>query len=166
VYRVTATLLTAFLILIGLIQATSFDYIKIAGIKPDALIVVTIFIALSCSRKDTVKAAITAGLIKDITSSAVLASSMLSLLALGLFINFHQNKFYKQRLSAQIGLSFISYIFIGAAVSAFNAAAYKQAYPFYQIINVTAMGAVYTAAIAPFMFFISSKALKIKLEYV
>jgi rod shape-determining protein MreD len=166
VYRINTPLLIVFLISIGLIQATSFDYIKIAGIKPDLLIVVTIFIALSCSRKDTLKAAVTAGLIKDITSSAILASSILSLLALGLFINFHQNKFYKQRLSAQIGLSFASYIFIGAAVSAFNAAAYKQAYPLYEIINLTVMGAFYTAMIAPFIFFISSKTLKIKLEHV
>jgi rod shape-determining protein MreD len=166
VHRISTPLLVVFMILIGLMQATSFDYIKIAGIKPDALIVVTILIALSCSRKDTLKAAFTAGLIKDITSSAILASSILSLLALGLFINFHQNKFYRQRLSVQIGLSFISYIFTGAAVSAFNAAAYKQAYAFNEIINLTVMGAVYTAVIAPFIFFISSKVLCIRLEHV
>jgi rod shape-determining protein MreD len=147
-------------------QATSFDYIKLAGIRPDLLIVFTVFIALSYSRKDTMKAAITAGLIKDITSSAILGSSVFSFLALGFFINFHQNKFYAQRLSTQIGLCFLSCIFAGVVVLACNAAAYRQLYVFYESINLIIRGAVYTSVIAPFIFLILSRILRVNFEHV
>jgi rod shape-determining protein MreD len=165
VHKISGISLILLVILLGLIQATSFDYIKLIGIKPDALLVVTVFIALSCSRQETIKTAITAGLIKDVTSASVLASSVFSFLVIGLIINFHKNKFYGHRISAQAGLSFLSYIFASVLIAGFNALAYRQVDLFYINLNGIVKGALYTSLIAPIICLISSKVLRIRLEY-
>jgi rod shape-determining protein MreD len=164
--KINTIYLIVFIILLGLVQATSFDYIKLNGIKPDILLVSTIFIALSFSRQDTIKAAVTAGLIKDTVSSAVLGSYVFSFIVVGVLINLNQNKFYRQRVSAQTGLSFLSYLFAGVSISFINMVAYRRVDLFYTNLGPIIQGAFYTAVIAPFVFFICFKIFRVNTDYM
>ncbi len=147
----------------GFIQLAAFDYIEIAGIRPDILLLIVIFISLSCEKPETIKTAIIAGIIKDVTSSSVLGSYMLSFLVLGLLLNYHQRKFYKERIFTQALFGFFSYIFTAIFAFGINSIAYRGLGPFYIFLNITVKGAFYTAAISPLVFFISSKILRFRL---
>jgi rod shape-determining protein MreD len=147
----------------GLIQATSFDLIKLFGVKPDVLLVITVFAALSFYRKDVLRCAIIAGIVKDATSSAVFGSYTLSFILVGLFIYAHQNKFYRERPFTQAVLGFSAYIFVSICVLSLNSVAYRQLNFFYNGIGLALKGAVYTCLAAPLIFLILSKTLRIKL---
>jgi rod shape-determining protein MreD len=156
-----------FLILLaGFAQSTSFDYIRLFGVKPDILLIISVFSALLFSRNDAVKCAILAGSIKDITSSAILGSYTLSFFLICVFINIHHNKFYREKTITQIVLIFFAYIFMGACVFLLNAVAYRQADFFYSTAGIVFRGALYTCLIAPILFFVISKILRIKLAQV
>jgi rod shape-determining protein MreD len=147
----------------GLIQATSFDFIKLFGVKPDVLLVITVFAALSFHRRDVLRCAIMAGIIKDVTSSAIFGSYTLSFMGIGLFIYAHQNKFYREKPFTQMALSFSAYILMSICVLSINAAAYRQLNFFYNSIGLILKGAVYTCSIAPLVFLIISKSLRVKI---
>jgi len=147
----------------GLIQATSFDLIRLFGVKPDILLLITIFAALSFDRKDVLICSATAGIIKDITSSAVFGSCAVSFLLIGFFINAHQNKFYREKPLTQIALSFSAYIFASICVFSLNAIAYRQLGFFYNGVDLMLKGAVYTCLSAPLVFLAASRILRVKL---
>jgi rod shape-determining protein MreD len=162
-HRVSLKSCLLLILLAGLIQATSFDLIELFGVKPDVLLVITVFAALSFYRKDVLKCAIMAGIVKDATSSAVFGSYTLSFVVIALFIYVHQNKFYREKPSTQVVLSFSAYIFVSICVLSINAAAYRQLIFFYNGIGSSLKGAVYTCLAAPPVFLIVLKSLRVKL---
>ena len=162
-YRIGLKPIMLLILSTGLVQATSFNLIKLFGVKPDILLVITIFAALSFDRRDGLKCAVTAGIIKDITSSAIFGSYTLSFLLIGLFLNRHQNKFYKEKPLAQIVLSFSAYIFVSICVFSLNAIAYRRLDFFYSGIDLIFKGSAYTCLVAPLIFLVVSRILRIKL---
>jgi len=165
-HRISIPTIIMMIICAGLIQVAAFDYIEIAGIKPDILLLIVIFISLSCQKPETIKAAIAAGIIKDVASSSVFGSYTLSFLVLGLFLNYHQRRFYKERIFTQALFGFFSYIFMAIFAFGFNSIAHRGLGPFYIFLNITVRGALYTAVISPLVFFVSSKILRIKLAQI
>jgi rod shape-determining protein MreD len=147
----------------GLIQATSFDFIRLFGVKPDLVLILTIFAVLLFDRKEALRCAATAGVIQDITSSALFGSHVLSFLLCSLILNAHQNKFYRERPLAQMILSFSAYIFVSVFVVLLNAIAYRQQGLFYGNICVILKGAAYTCFAAPPVFLALSRILHIEL---
>jgi rod shape-determining protein MreD len=150
----------------GFIQLAAFGYIEIAGIKPDILLLIVIFISLSCQKPETIKAALAAGIIKDVASSSVFGSYMLSFLVLGLFLNYHQRKFYKERILTQALFGFCSYIFMAIFVFGLNSIAHRSLGLFYMFLNITVKGAFYTAVVSPLVFFAASKILRIRFAQI
>jgi len=166
VYRISAIAIILLVVCAGFIQVGAFDYIEIAGIKPDLLLVIVIYISLACQGPETIKAAITAGIIKDVTSSAVFGSYVLSFLALGLLLNYHQRRFYKERIPAQMMFGLCSYIFVAIFVFGINLIAQRGIGPFYPFFDVAIKGALYTGFISPLVFFTASRVLRIRLAHV
>ena len=162
-HRISLTSAIFLILSAGLIQATSFDLIMLFGVKPDVLFIITVFAALSLYRNDALKCSALAGMVKDITSSAVFGSYTLSFILIGLFICAHQNKFYRERPFTQMALSFSAYIFMGVCVLLLNLAAYRQSGFFYNGFSPVLKGALYTCLVAPLVFLIASKILRIKL---
>jgi rod shape-determining protein MreD len=161
-HRISLTSAIFLILSAGLIQATSFDLIMLFGVKPDVLFIITVFAALSLYRNDVLKCAAISGIVKDVTSSAVFGSYTLSFILIGLFIYAHQNKFYKEKPFTQMALSFSAYIFMGVCVLLLNLVACRQSGVFYNGLSLILKGALYTCLIAPLVFLIASKALRIK----
>ncbi len=164
-HRISNATIMMIVICAGFIQVTAFGYIEIAGIKPDILLLIVIFISLSCQKSETIKAALIAGIIKDVASSSVFGSYMLSFLVLGLFLNYHQRKFYKEKIFTQALFGFCSYIFMAIFVFGFNSIAHRGFGPFYIFFNIVVKGALYTAVVSPLVFFVTSKILRIRLAH-
>ena len=161
-HRVSILAILLIVILAGILQATAFEYISIAGIKPDLLLVVVIFFSISCQRADSIKTSVPAGIIKDLTSSLVLGSYTFSFLLLGLLLNLHQNKFYKEKFFTQTMLGFFSYMIMGVLALAFNSIAASASFFQYQFFIIVIKGAIYTAIITPLVFFLLSRVLRFR----
>jgi len=145
-YRIATSLIIV--LFIALIQSTAFDYIAIAGIKPEVLLIFTIISALSAKRKDIIKIALLSGLLKDLTSSFIFGGYTFSFIIIGLIINYHQSKFYKERLTTQFSLSAISYIIMGILVLSFNSLAKKEFFDFTLYFSLLIKGAIYTGGVS------------------
>jgi len=156
-HRVSSVSILFVTLCAGLIQASGFDYIAILGAKPDLLLIITIFFALNYSKNESIKAAITCGLVKDITSSLILGSYTISFVLIALFLNYHQNKFYKKKIVTQILVSFGSYIVMVALALLFNFIAHKGFIADYPILPIIFKGGAYTAFLAPLIFFIGGR---------
>jgi rod shape-determining protein MreD len=153
------------ILILGLAQSVSFDYISLYGIKPDILLVLTIFTSFVFSRRDSIKCAVTAGIIKDACSGFVFGSYTVSFLIICIIINRWQSRFFKEKALTQIFLTFVSYIFMGVIAIFINAVAYKNPDFFYRSAGVLLKGALYTCAASPFVFFITSKILRIDFSH-
>lgn len=165
-HRISFITIMMIVICAGFMQVAAFDYIEIAGIRPDILLLIVISVSLSCQKPETVKTAIAAGLIKDVTSSSVFGSYILSFLVLGLFLNYHQRRFYKERIFTQALFGFCSYIFIAIFIFGLNSIAHRDLGLFYIFLNIAVKGAFYTAVVSPLVFFVTSKILCIRLTHV
>ncbi|MFC1807821.1 rod shape-determining protein MreD [Candidatus Omnitrophota bacterium] len=150
----------------ALIQATSFEYISVMGVKPDLLIILVIFFALSFSSHQAKRLAIVIGLLKDVTSASLLGSYTLSFLILAMIISYHQNKFFRERISTQMMIAFISYFFVGVVIFLLNSFSSKSFPAHYSFLSLIVRGSAYTAVISPVVFFILSKILRIRLTTV
>ncbi|NQT94871.1 MAG: rod shape-determining protein MreD [Candidatus Omnitrophica bacterium] len=162
-YRINIMAVAILIICAALIQINAFDFIEFFGIKPDLLLVLVIFFALNSFKQESIKIALISGLIKDISSSSVLGSYTLAFFIIAFFLNFHQTKFYRERISTQGLVAFVSYIAMSFIVLLINLIAYKSALSYYMFLSIAFKGAVYTAIIAPGVFFILSKFLRIRL---
>ncbi|MFA5069046.1 MAG: rod shape-determining protein MreD [Candidatus Omnitrophota bacterium] len=165
-YRVDYKPVLFIILLAGLAQASSFDYIVVSGAKPDILLIMVIFASLLLRGRDAVKCALVAGMLKDMASSSIAGGYMLSFALIAVILNTHMNKFYKERPLVQICLSFISYVFMDACIVVLNTIAYRQAdilcFPVIPILKAAA----YTCIVSPMVFIIVSRALRINLSQV
>lgn len=162
-YRINMVTLAAFTAIIGLIQATAFDYIGFFGIKPDLLLITVVFFSLSCTRAISIRSAVMAGLIKDITSSSVLGTYAISFLLAALFLNYHQRRIYREAAHTQVMVNFASYLFVSVLAIAFTLVSSRTFSPHYPYLSILFKGALYTGLIAPLVFFIFSRLLRIHL---
>ena len=145
-YRIATSLIIV--LFIALIQSTAFDYIAIAGIKPEVLLIFTIISALTGRRKDIIKIALFSGLLKDLTSLFIFGGYTFSFIIIGLAINYHQSKFYKERLTTQFSISAICYIIMGLIVLSFNSLAKKEFLNFALYFSPLIKGAIYTGGVS------------------
>jgi rod shape-determining protein MreD len=162
--RIRNSLIFLTIFLTGLIQVTVLDYLALLGARPDFLLICVIFFALYFDKSTALKAAVLAGLFKDITSAALFGSNTLTLVLCVLFLIRYGSNFYKQNISTQILLSgFIYYasaffvIFINYIISK-NMHAH---FSFYLLLIFKS--AVYTGCISPILFFILSKIFNVRL---
>lgn len=142
--------------LIAIVQATALEYISISGAKPDLLLISVAFLALFLTREDAIKAAIFAGLFKDITSTALLGSNAAGLFLCVLFLARFGNHFYKQRPYAQVLLCAAVYFvtsFVVLLINAIKNPHINLALYIWLIFKA----AVYTGCVSPLVFFILSR---------
>ena len=161
-HRVGIITIIMIVICAGLIQVAALGYVEIAGIKPDILLLVVIFIALSCQQPETIKAAIIAGVIKDMASSSVFGSYMLAFLVLGLLLNYNQRRFYSERPLTQMLFGFCSYLFVAIFILGIKAIAHRGLGLFYIYLNIAFKGALYTGAVSPMVFFAASRMSRVR----
>jgi len=159
-------MILAFIIVVcaGLIQISALGYVSFFGIKPDLLLVLVAFFALCGQRSEAVKVALVLGLIKDLSSFSILGSYTLTFLILALFLNYHQNKFYREKATTQVILLFACYLVMSAFVLCFSLISHKSSFAYQVLLDIALKGATYTALIAPFVFFVLSKILRIQLS--
>ncbi|NQT90288.1 MAG: rod shape-determining protein MreD [Candidatus Omnitrophica bacterium] len=162
-HRVSNATIFLLLICTGLIQATGFDYISLLGAKPDLLFIIVAFFALTCSRQESLKAAVIAGLIKDITSSSILGGYTVSFVLVALFLNHHQNKFFKEKFHTQILVTGLFYFLTCLLVLFVNSISDRAFIHYYPLMVIALKGAVYTGLVSPPVFFALSKSLRIRL---
>jgi rod shape-determining protein MreD len=162
-YRISNLVILAIVILSGLIQATSFDYIAFLGAKPDLLLALVVFFSLTATREESLKVAILAGLMKDVTSAAIMGSYTVSFFLIALILSYHQSKFFKEKISSQVMVTFASYIlmcFFSLSISLISSKGIAPHFPF---LSIFLKGGIYTGLISPLVFLILSKILRIRL---
>lgn len=162
-HRVNIFATSILIICAGLIQAAAFDHISLFGVKPDLLLIITIFLSLSSPKGQAIKTAAAAGFIKDITSSSVLGSNAVSFLLMAVFMNYHQRKFYRERAGTQILITFLGCFIAGLLVIVLNIIAGQVLAPYRPFLIRVFKGAVYTGIISPLVFLLLSKALRVPL---
>ncbi|MFH1867554.1 MAG: rod shape-determining protein MreD [Candidatus Omnitrophota bacterium] len=162
-YRIGALTLFIFTVIAGLIQMTAFDYIGFFGIKPDLLLITVVFFSLSCTRNISIKSALIAGFIKDITSSATLGNYALSFLLAALLLNYYQRRIYREAAHTQVMVNFLSYLLMSAVVIMLNLVSSETHFSYYPYLGVVFKGALYTGLVSPLVFFIYSRVLRIHL---
>jgi rod shape-determining protein MreD len=164
--RVNILTALTFVLLAGLVQASAFDYISIAGTKPDLLLIIAIFFALYSTSDESKKLSMACGLVEDITSSSIFGSYAVSFLITSLFLNYNQRRFYKDKPLTQIIITFFCYIVVSTFALLCNLIARKGLVLSYPYFPVFFKGAFYTAVISPLVFFTLSKIFKVRIGAV
>jgi len=160
-HRINSLAIFSLIIIVGLIQASAFDYISILGAKPDLLLCLVVFFSLFSFTSDSVKAALTAGLLEDITSSSIFGGYTISFLLIALLLNYNRYKFFKEKPSAQIAIVSVSYLTVSLLALSFNLISHNMPLPHHPFLKVAIVGAAYAGLISPPIFFVLSKVFKV-----
>lgn len=151
-YRVGPVAIVLFILIIALFQATGLHYLAIDGIIPDILLIAVVFFALYASGKNALIAALTAGLLKDMTSSVVMGSYLMTFCMAAVLLNAHKSKFYKESVFTQIVLVSVTYILTGIMALFLNVAVAKDFVFHHSFIGIILKAAIYTGLLSPLVF--------------
>ncbi len=103
------------LFFIAFVQTTVLNRIKIWDIKPDLLLLTTIFFALSSNKKNETSPLVfglEAGLLKDLFANNTLGINASSFVICSLVIRHYRQRIYSEHFITYLLLSFFLYIFI------------------------------------------------------
>jgi len=92
--------------LVWLIQSTFLGYLQIAGVKPDILLCVVIFISLYSDKPFSLKTGLFAGVLKDILSAGIFGLNILIFALASIVVSNYSDKINKESILLQIALCF------------------------------------------------------------
>lgn len=99
---------TLYILTVAVLQSTVLDYIKVYGVKPNLLLVVTVSVALLHGSVKGASIGFLTGLIQDALSGKVMGFYSLLGLYLGLIIGFANRRLFKENLLVMIFFTFVS----------------------------------------------------------
>jgi len=157
-------LITGAIVLVSLlIQGhTSFDVIRIAGVKPDLLFIITIYIGYSFGSFNGQITGFTTGLLHDSISNSPLGLMALPKLALGFAVGMIGRSVLKSNIATILLLLFLSTLIKGV-VTLFLCYIFHNGM-LSSVIHVILPESFYNALIAPPLFFLFDKIYRSELE--
>ncbi|MFH0732746.1 MAG: rod shape-determining protein MreD [Candidatus Omnitrophota bacterium] len=156
----------ATIFLFGIMQSAALDYLSLLGARPDLLVLAVIFFSLYCEQPHGLKAALLAGVFRDITSNAVFGSYTFGFCLCALFLGRYGSNFYKQRITTQITLCACLYFAMSFIILFINSALMKNAeIQFTVYFWIITRAAIYTACVSPLVFFVLAKIFRIRIRY-
>ena len=157
-------LITAVIVLISLlIQGhPSFDVIRIAGVKPDLLFIITIYMGYSFGSFNGQLTGFVTGLLHDSISNSPLGLLTLPKLALGFIVGMIGRSVLKSNIATILLLLFIATLIKGI-VTLFLCYIFHQGF-IASVIHVMLPESFYNAIIAPPLFFLFDKLYRGELE--
>lgn len=135
-----------------ILESTVLNYLKVAGVKPDLLLVFVIFTAILHGHFQGAKIGFVFGLVEDLFLGKYLGLNALSKMLTGYLIGLGENKVFKDNLfipviglfSATLFNNFVYVLLAGLAGVKWNLAAY--------VWDVTIPEAIYNACLAPLFY--------------
>ena len=109
-FNIKNLIICSVVLVAGLLQSSCLHFIAVLGIKPDILSIVIVFITLFIGKESALKAAIVAGLFKDVTSSALFGSHVFSLFLSVLILVYFSGHIFKQKILMQVVICSLFYL--------------------------------------------------------
>lgn len=148
-----------------LIQSTIADSIKIYGVKPNIIIVVTVIVALLRDETEGAVIGFLCGLIQDAVSGRVIGFYALLGLYLGLIIGKSNKKLNKENVLISIFFTFISTLIYESIVYFFTTVLRAPLDFVHSMKNIILIEAIYNSVISIIVFIIVSRMNKRFEEY-
>ncbi|MBN1405049.1 MAG: rod shape-determining protein MreD [Candidatus Omnitrophica bacterium] len=165
--KIKGWIIFATMFIAAIIQITAMEDIALLGAKPDILFILVVFFSLYYDDdKAGLMAAVSGGLLKDITSTALFGSNTFGFCLCALFLRYYGN-FYKPKVFTQAALCGILYYITAVVILFVNRQAFDSAYInlsscFWMMFKVS----FYTAVVSPALFFVLSKLFRVRIAYV
>jgi rod shape-determining protein MreD len=90
----------------ALLQATIFNYLRIASVKPNLLLALVIYTALYAGERFSFSVGLYAGILEDIFSAGIFGVNALLFAVCAMLLSRYSTKIYREELSLQVILSF------------------------------------------------------------
>lgn len=135
-----------------ILQLTVFNFIKVAGVKPDLILIIIIFNALLNGSKDGAVLGLIGGLLQDLLTGQFIGLNALSKAATGYIFGFAGRKLYKENIIIPI-LSLLVGSLINDAIFYFLASFINLGIPFIKAIQSKMIpAAIYNCCLSPFIY--------------
>lgn len=137
-----------------ILQSTVISHIKIAGVKPDLVLMLVAFFAMFQGLSGAIEAAFFGGVLTDILSSGIMGMNIFILSVTAVIASALSSKFFKESAPTHVFLVFIiSSLSMSAryAVSTFMERAGFSNFPEY-LFQLILPSSVYTAALSAILF--------------
>lgn len=146
-------IILALMVIVSLIlQSTVFNYIKVAGVKPDLVLVIIIFNALINGSKDGAILGFAGGLLQDILIGQFIGLNALSKAATGYIFGFVGKKLYRENIFIPI-LSLLLGSVFNDLMTYFLGYFVQLNIPFLKALyDVIIPTAIYNSCLAPFLY--------------
>jgi len=160
-YKIRAIWIMATFLFFAILDATALNYIEIFNVKPDVFLICVLFFALYGGLRTGILSGFAGGLIKDLFTGGMFGVNILFLTLAGAFFGYNFSKFYRERPFVQSALTFFAslvYLFFYYGVT--NVIKGAKNIPLTDtgvwslLVTVGIPVSLYTAALAPFLFFI------------
>jgi rod shape-determining protein MreD len=149
-------IMTAILIVISLvIQSDSFDVIKIAGVKPDILFIVIVYMSYIFGSLYGEVSGFIGGLLQDTISNSLLGMMAFSKMFIGFFAGMFGRNIIKNNILTIMLLLFVATIAKGIFLLLLHFIFHKADLSY--IVSIIIPEAFYNAILAPPLFFIFDK---------
>ena len=149
-------LLLLVVIALVLIQTTFVRWIEIAGVKPDLMLILVVYVSLHARPEDSFANSLLVGLWKDIYSTERFGLYMLLYAACGVVVNHVRKDLFKEHFVTQMMVVFTCACGCNLIVSAVHMLRFGLL-NVGQFLWLSIAGAAYTAAVAPLGFFVLKK---------
>jgi rod shape-determining protein MreD len=137
------------LAVMSILEAACHNYVKLLGVSPELMLVGVLFFALNSNRRKGALCGFTAGLLK-VAFTGMHPLVILLFGAVGFAAGMYKEALYRNLVSAQMILAALSVMFVSLI---YDILISSKGFPYYKaVIFFSVPAALYTAALAPFVF--------------
>lgn len=149
------------ILILGILQSTALNYVKIFRIKPNLLLISVIFFSLhfgEAKANFSSLAGFLSGLLEDILSNSLIGINALSFGLCGLIVGVQSSKIYKDSLFVHSLLTLIAALFTSLFWYCLFSLISESVRPFVEYSkHIILPASLYTALVSPVIFFVLSK---------
>jgi len=138
------------------LEVTVFDKLKIFTVKPDLLLVATIFFGFHFGASKGMEAGLVSGILKGLFSTTAFGINLFSYLLIGFLSGYVRKTLYKENFAIQLALANLSVWLLAGIYTLYLAVITKHVPEAHFWLGVLYKG-LYTGVIAPCLFFIFAK---------
>ncbi len=143
-----------FTILIFTIQTTILRYISIGGVKPDIILIVTVYVGLRQGKEKGISTGFIFGLIQDSLSAGIIGVNALSKGLLGFIVGNVREKIMSENMITQSLFIFIATIFDGLILLLISETIFQEELGGRISLRPLFLQALYSSIIGPLLFLV------------
>ncbi len=146
-------LLIIVLFLLGLIlQSTIFSHLTVAGVKPDLVLIMTVFYALLHGSREGALAGAIGGLLQDLLFGQYLGMNTLAKVIAGYVFGMLEKKIYKENLLIPMAIIFVATLMHETVLYMLRQYQGLSAGYFSTLRSVMISAAIYNSCLTPFIY--------------